>query len=109
LIREIRAGDITEKVSSLFQEACYHLPKDVMAALNRAKGMEDSPVARSVLSMILENAEISARGEIPLCQDTSMAVLFLESGQEVYIVGGDLRTAVNEGVRQGCDRGIWAN
>ena len=104
-MREVRARDITEKVSHLFQEACYHLSDDVLAALNRAKEIEDSLVARSVLSMILKNAEISAREGIPLCQDTGMAVLFLELGQEIHIVGGDLTTAINDGVRHAYQEG----
>ncbi len=104
-MREITVGDITETVSSLFQEACYHLPEDVLAALKKAREKEESPAARNALEIILKNAEISAKGEIPLCQDTGASVVFLELGQEVHIAGGDLYTAVNEGVRQGYDKG----
>jgi len=104
-MREITVGDITETVSRLFQEACYHLPQDVLAALKKAKEKEESPAARNALEIILKNAEIAAKGEIPLCQDTGASVVFLELGQEVHIAGGDLYTAVNEGVRQGYDKG----
>lgn len=104
-MREITVGDITETVSRLFQEACYHLPQDVLAALKKAREKEESPAARNALDAILKNAEIAAKGEIPLCQDTGASVVFLELGQEVHIAGGDLYTAVNDGVRQGYDKG----
>jgi len=104
-MREIKVSDITETISRLFQEACYYLPEDVVAALKKAREEEESPLACNVLDRILENAEIAANGEIPLCQDTGAAVVFLELGQEVHIIGGDLYMAVNEGVRQGYDKG----
>ncbi len=104
-MREIKVSDVTETVSRLFQEACYYLPGDVVAALKKAREEEESPVARAVLDRILENTEIAAKGEIPLCQDTGNAIVFLELGQEVHITGGDLYTAADEGVRQGYDKG----
>ncbi len=104
-MREVAASDITETVSRLFQEACYHLPEDVLAALKEAREKEKSPVARNVLGRILENAIIADKGKIPLCQDTGAAIVFLELGQEVHITGEDLYTAVNRGVRQGYDKG----
>jgi len=104
-MREIKVSDITETVSRLFQEACYYLPEDVLTALKKAREMEESPVACDVFDRMLENARIAAKGEIPLCQDTGNALVFLELGQEVHITGGDLYTAVNEGVRQGYDKG----
>jgi len=104
-LKEIKAGAVTETVSRLFQEACYHLPEDVLAAIKKAREKEEAPVACNVLDRILQNAEIAAKGEIPLCQDTGAAVVFLELGQEVHITGGDLYAAVNEGVRQGYDKG----
>ena len=100
-MRDINVKEITNTVSRLFREACYYLPEDVLNALKQAREAEESPVGRKVLDRILENAEISTKGEIPLCQDTGMAVVFLELGQDVRIVGGDVYTAVNEGVRQG--------
>jgi len=100
-MRTIEAKEVTRTVSRLFQEACYYLPQDVLDCLKQAREAEESPVGRKVLDRILENADISAKGEIPLCQDTGMAVVFLELGQDVRIVGGDVYTAVNEGVRQG--------
>jgi len=104
-MRDIEAKEVTRTVSHLFQEACYYLPQDVLDCLRQARKAEESPVGRKVLDRILENADISAKGEIPLCQDTGTAVVFLELGQDVHIVGGDLYTAVNEGVRQGYNEG----
>jgi fumarate hydratase subunit alpha len=104
-MREINVKEVTKTVSRLFQEACYYLPEDVVTALKQAREAEESPVGRKVLDRILENAEISAKGEIPICQDTGDAVVFLELGQDVHIVGGDLYSAINEGVRQGYNEG----
>ena len=104
-MRDINVNEVTKAVSQLFQEACYYLPEDVLNALKQAREAEESPVGRKVLDRILENAEISAKGEIPLCQDTGDAVVFLELGQDIHIVGGDLYSAINEGVRQGYNEG----
>ena len=104
-MRDIEAQEITKTVSRLFQEANFFLPDDISACLKRARDNEESPVGREVIDRILENADISAEEKIPLCQDTGTAVVFLELGQEAHIVGGDLYTAVNEGVRQGYEEG----
>ena len=104
-MRDIKAQEITKTISRLFQEANFFLASDVLASLKQARETEESPAGCEVLDRILENAEISARERIPLCQDTGTAVVLLELGQEVYITGGDLYTAVNEGVRQGYDEG----
>jgi fumarate hydratase subunit alpha len=99
-MREIKAQEITRTVAQLFQNAGYYLPEDVTDALRRAREAEESPAGREVLDRILENATISTEEQVPLCQDTGVAVVFLELGQEAHIVGGDLYAAVNEGVRQ---------
>ncbi|MDH5364561.1 MAG: fumarate hydratase [Dehalococcoidia bacterium] len=100
-MREIKVSDITETISRLFQEACYYLPEDVVAALKRAREEEESPMACYALERILENIEFAAKEQIAICQDTGVAIVFLELGQEVHITGGDLYTAVNKGVSQG--------
>jgi fumarate hydratase subunit alpha len=104
-MRDINVKEVTKTVSRLFQEACYYLPEDVLNALKQAREAEESPVGRKVLDRILDNAEISAKDKIPLCQDTGDAVVFLELGQDVHIVGGDIYSAINEGVRQGYNEG----
>jgi len=104
-MRDIDCKQITETISNLFQESCVYLPEDVLAALKQAKEKEESPVAKDVLDQILQNTEISSKEKIPLCQDTGAAVVLLELGQEVHITGGDLYTAINEGVHQGYEKG----
>ncbi len=104
-MRAINVKKITSVIARLFQEACYHLPEDVLDSLKQAREVEESPVGREVLDRMLENTDVSAEGEFPLCQDTGMAVVFLELGQEVHIIGGDLHKAINEGVRQGYHEG----
>lgn len=104
-MRDIKAEEIIRTVSRLFQEANFLLPEDTIATLKQAREAEESAVGRDVLDRLLENKDISAKERIPLCQDTGSAVVFLELGQEVHIVGDDLYAAVNEGVRQGYNEG----
>ncbi len=104
-MRDIEVQEITKTISRLFQEANFFLPDDVLTSLRQARETEESPVGREVLDRILENAGISAKERIPLCQDTGTAVVFLELGQDAHIVGGDLYTAVNDGVGQGYNEG----
>jgi fumarate hydratase subunit alpha len=104
-MREIKVSDVTETVARLFEHSCHYLPEDVLAALKKAREEEESPVCRDVYDRMLEDAEIAGKEQIPLCQDTGLSVVWLELGQKVHITGGDLYTAVNEGVRRGYDRG----
>jgi len=104
-MREIKASDVTETVARLFEHSCHYLPQDVLAALKKAREEEKSPVCRDVYDRMLQNAETASKEQIPLCQDTGFSVVWLELGQEVHVTGGDLYTAVNEGVRRGYDRG----
>jgi fumarate hydratase subunit alpha len=99
-MRNIDAKEVSQTVSRLFEEANFFLPEDVLTSLKKARESEESPVAREVIDGIMENASIAAREKVPLCQDCGAAVVFLELGQEVHITGGDLYTAVNEGVRE---------
>lgn len=104
-MKDIDCHLITETVSSLFKEACFSLPPDVLAALEYARENEISTAARGVLETIIENATIASTDGIPLCQDTGVAVVFLELGQEAHITGGDLYSAVQDGVRRAYDEG----
>ena len=104
-MREIEIGPVTETVARLLEHSCHYLPGDVLAAIQKARQEEESPVCRDVYDRMLENAEIAGKEKTPLCQDTGVAVVMLELGQEVHIAGGDLYTAVNEGVRQGYAEG----
>ena len=108
-MREIHVSDITETVARLSQEANYYLPEDVLDALKKARREEEAPRAQKVLDMILRNSEIAEEKQIALCQDTGTTVLFLEIGQDVHLVGGDLYEALADGVRQGYKEGFLRN
>jgi fumarate hydratase subunit alpha len=105
-MREIRVDQISEKVAELFIDAAHNLPEDVVAALERARDSEESPLGRQILEEILENARAAREEMIPLCQDTGTSVVFVELGQEVHISGGSLTEAVNRGVAKGYSEGF---
>lgn len=100
-MREIDVKIITEKVAELCINANRHLPQDVRCAIKKCRECEDGEIAKGVLDKIIENFEIADSECVPICQDTGMACVFLEIGQDVHFVGGSLNDAVNEGVRVG--------
>ena len=100
-MREIRASHITDTVARLCIEANRQLPQDVRSRICAAYADEPWPIAKEVLGRILENADIAANDGIPICQDTGLAVIFADVGQDVRIVGGAFEDAINEGVRRG--------
>jgi fumarate hydratase subunit alpha len=104
-MREIQASQITETVARLAIEANHYLGEDVIAALKRAREIEESPAGRDVLDQLLKNVEIARQGVFPLCQDTGVAVVIVELGQDVHIVGGDFYDAIHAGVRKGYTEG----
>jgi len=104
-MREIQAEQITRAVGDLFVDANCNLGEDVLAAFDRAIEKDESPVAREVIRELKENARIARDEQSPICQDTGLAVLFVEIGQDAHVVGGDLKTAINEGVRKGYGEG----
>jgi fumarate hydratase subunit alpha len=105
IMREIAAKDITKTVARLCKEANYFLGEDVLSALKKAREKEESPTAIGVLDQIIENADIAAKEEMPLCQDCGLAIVFIELGQDAHVTGGDLYEAIHEGVRQGYSEG----
>jgi fumarate hydratase subunit alpha len=100
-IREVDVAAVTAAVRDLCITANYDLPVDVHDALVAAQQSEESPVGREVLAQLVENAGIAAADRVPICQDTGLAVIFAEVGQDVHLTGGDFERAVHEGVRQG--------
>lgn len=104
-LREIRAEDVTQAVARVCQEANFHLPEDVLDAIKRAVATEESPLGKATLEQILDNAAVSARERVPLCQDCGVAVIFLKLGQDVHVSGGALYAAIEEGVRKGYAEG----
>ena len=100
-MKEIHVRDISAAVAKLCVDACCRLPADVRAAFAERQRSEPSPVGRDILGQLMQNADIAADEMMPICQDTGLAVVFADVGQEVHIVGGDFAEAVNEGVRRG--------
>ena len=104
-IREINVSVITDTVERMCIEANENLPVDVKRALSEYYGREDGAVAKNVLEKIIENYKIAETDKMPICQDTGMACVFLELGQDAHITGGDLYEAIHEGVRRGYTNG----
>lgn len=100
-MKEIHVKDISDAVARLCVDACCRLPADVRAAFAQRQQSEPSPVGRDILGQLMQNADIAADEMVPICQDTGLAVVFADVGQDVHIVGGDFTEAVNEGVRRG--------
>lgn len=104
-MRQIHINEIIEKVKTLSTEINTILGEDITEALKKAQEVEEFPAARQVLDLLLENIRIAKEESLPICQDTGLAVLFVEVGQDVQIIGGNMREAINEGVRRGYKEG----
>ena len=104
-MRDIQVSTITDVVAKLCVDANYYLPEDVQKALEDAMAAEESALGKEILGDILKNAEIARTNDVPICQDTGLAVFFVELGQEVHLVGGDFGEAMDEGVRRGYEAG----
>jgi fumarate hydratase subunit alpha len=104
-MREVDVSVIKEKIANLCMETNYRLPESVLTLIKEGKNKEISETGCKVLEEIIENNEIAKTEHLPLCQDTGFAVVFLEIGQEVYFVGGNLYQAINEGVKEGYEKG----
>lgn len=104
-MRELEVNKITEAVRDMCIKINHELSDDMKQALNGAEASEESPLGKKILGQLQENLQIAESEMIPICQDTGMAVLFFEIGQDVHLTGGDFTDAVNEGVRQGYTEG----
>lgn len=100
-MRTINVSEITQNIKEMCIEANHYLSPDMKRALKDAADTEKSPLGKQILNQLQDNLQIAGDDMIPICQDTGMAVIFLEIGQEVHFTGGSLEDAVNEGVRQG--------
>lgn len=105
MLRSINVGEITKNIKEMCIEANHYLSPDMDAAMKKAEQEEKAPLGKQILEQLQENLKIAAKEMIPICQDTGMAVVFLEIGQDVHLEGGLLEDAVNEGVRQGYTEG----
>lgn len=105
-MKEVQVSKITEEVKRLCIEANYYLNSDVRKRFEEAKGKETSEVAKNIINILVENADIAKNENMPMCQDTGLTVVFVEMGQEVHVAGGSLEDAINEGIRQGYSEGF---
>lgn len=104
-MRTIETTEITKQIKEMCIEANYFLPLDMKRAIEEAKDAENSKIGKHILGKLCENMQIAGEDMIPICQDTGMAVIFAEIGQDVHFEGGYLEEAINEGVRQGYQEG----
>lgn len=100
-MREINVQQVTETLARLCKESCYYLPEQVKEKIRAAAQTEESPLGREILNTLIENFELAQKKDVPLCQDTGLTVVFMEIGQDVHFVGGDLYEAVHAGVGKG--------
>lgn len=105
-MKTINVDKVTEAIKEMCISANYFLSSDMETKMKEAREKEESPLGKQILSQLLENLEIAGTDQIPICQDTGMAVVFLEVGQDVHFEGGSLEDAVNEGVRRGYTEGF---
>lgn len=106
MMREINISEIISAVKELCIEANYYLPKDIKAALEKAEEAETWPLANTIIKELILNGDIAKNEQMPICQDTGMACVFVELGQDVHIVGGALYEAIHQGVREGYEEGF---
>lgn len=105
-MRTLNVSEVTEQIRDMCIEANHFLTEDVKCAMARASESEKSPLGRQILEQLEENVEIAGKDMIPICQDTGMAVIFMEIGQDVHFEGGNLEDAIQEGVRRGYTEGF---
>ena len=105
-MRTVDVSEVTRNIKEMCIEANYFLSEDMKEAMKRAADTEKAPLGRKILGQLQENMDIAGKDWIPICQDTGMAVIFMEIGQDVHFEGGFLEDAVNEGVRQGYAEGF---
>ena len=100
-MREIQVAAISKAVAEMAVKACCHLPQDVYEAIKKAQKSEPSPLGRNILEQLVTNANIAAKEDMPICQDTGLVVVFADVGQDVRLTGGSFEEAINEGIRRG--------
>ncbi|TVY07070.1 fumarate hydratase [Paenibacillus cremeus] len=105
-MRTIHTDEIRDTVARLCWEACYYLPPDILSGFKKAEQKEVSPLGKSILGQLIENAELATSQHMPYCHDTGLAVVYVEVGQEVHITGGAYLDAIHDGVRKGYDEGF---
>jgi fumarate hydratase subunit alpha len=104
-VRQVEAERVSSVVRELCMEICYKVPPEMVELMRLAREREESPIGRQILDQLLLNQDIAAEGEYPYCQDTGYTVVFLELGQDVHVIGGDLYEAIDAGVASGYQDG----
>ena len=105
-MREIKSEQITKEISKMCIKANCHICPSIKDALEKAKDNEESPIGQRIILDLLKNAEIADKKEVPICQDTGMAVFFIEIGKDVFISGDNLSDAIEKGVKDGYEKGF---
>ncbi len=108
-MKEVHVDEVVSVLEKLFIDANYDLSQNVLDTLEKSIDREESPVGKEVLRELIKNANLARDEHIPICQDTGLAVTFIEVGQDVHITGGSLTDAVNEGVRRVMQKAIYGN
>lgn len=106
-MRELNVKHIEDTIYALFMSACCEIGEDVLSLLERNLQTEESPFGREVLRQLIENDRLAAQKKMPICQDTGMAVIFMDVGQDVHLTGGDVNAAIENGVRRACRDGCF--
>lgn len=104
-MRELNVDKITDALKDMSIEACHFLTEDMKEALDKATKNEETELGKQIMNQLSENLRIAGEDMIPICQDTGMAVVFIEVGQDVHLIGGSLEDAINEGIRRGYTEG----
>lgn len=105
ILRKVNVKNITKAIKEMCISANYNLGDDVIRAFKRYREKEESPVAKGIIENLIKNSHIARENQVPMCQDTGMTIVFIEIGQDVHLVGGNIEDAINEGVRQGYKEG----
>jgi fumarate hydratase subunit alpha len=105
-MRKIHVDEIRDVVARLCWEACYYLPENILNGFKKAEKTEVSPLGKSILGQLIENAELAATEHVPYCHDTGFAIVYAEVGQDVHIEGGAFIDSIHAGVRKGYDEGF---
>lgn len=105
-MREIHFNEIRDTIAKLCQDASFYLPDDVVQGFKEAEKTEVSPIGKTILNQLIENAALASREGIPYCHDTGMTIVYADVGQEVHIIGGAFQDAINAGVRKGYEEGF---
>jgi fumarate hydratase subunit alpha len=109
MMRTISVEQIRDAIAVLCWEACYYLPDDILEGFHKARETEKSPLGKSILDQLIENAQLAAKEDRPYCHDTGLTVVFAEVGQDVHFEGGNFQEAIHEGIRKGYKEGYLRN